>query len=318
MASARLRCCGPPALRRGSHTRAGVLFCTALPRSPNHALLGTPHALQDIDNLPASEARRRLEAFRKRQQSAAAAKAAAAAAAATAADGGGEGGGAALDAAAAAAARGAFEGAISEAFEGALKFYVSEEQKEVRAGRSRGIKQPSRERAPPSLPACPPPYPPPDPTPHRMTPHSTIHQLLRYLDQLIREEGERRWLPPDEADNAAGAGAAGALGPAAGGPGGPGAARVLGSANALFLKIRASLTRCVKLVSRGQTLLGLAGAFKVRGARRALLRGVGCVRGRPLPLPPRGGGRGGRGCCVRSLGAHRREAYLWPACLESC
>ncbi len=84
---------------------------------------------QDIDNLPASEARRRLEAFRKRQQ---AAKSAAAAAGGE--DGGvsGGGGGDAAAVAAAAAARGAFEGAISEAFEGALKFYVSEEQKEVR------------------------------------------------------------------------------------------------------------------------------------------------------------------------------------------
>ncbi len=72
---------------------------------------------QDIDNLPASEARRRLEAFRKRQQAAAAAKAAAA----TGAD--------AQEAAA--AARGAFEGAISEAFEEVLRFYVMEEQREV-------------------------------------------------------------------------------------------------------------------------------------------------------------------------------------------
>ncbi len=39
--------------------------------------------------------------------------------------------------------------------------------------------------------------------------------------------------------------------------------QVLASANALFLKIRASLQRCVKLVSRGQTLAGLAHAFQV-------------------------------------------------------
>jgi hypothetical protein len=58
-----------------------------------------------------------LEAYRKRQQAAAAAKAAA------------EAGGEAAEAAA--AARVAFEGAISEAFEPALKHYVSEEQKEV-------------------------------------------------------------------------------------------------------------------------------------------------------------------------------------------
>lgn len=73
--------------------------------------------MQDIDNLPASEARRRLEAYRKRQQAAAAAKAAA------------EAGQEAAEAAA--AARVAFEGSISDAFEGALRFYVSEEQREV-------------------------------------------------------------------------------------------------------------------------------------------------------------------------------------------
>lgn len=39
---------------------------------------------------------------------------------------------------------------------------------------------------------------------------------------------------------------------------------VLGSANQLFLKIRASLNRCVKLVSRGNTLLRLSVAFKVQ------------------------------------------------------
>jgi hypothetical protein len=38
---------------------------------------------------------------------------------------------------------------------------------------------------------------------------------------------------------------------------------VLGSANQLFLKIRGSLNRCVKLVSRGNTLLRLSSAFKV-------------------------------------------------------
>lgn len=38
---------------------------------------------------------------------------------------------------------------------------------------------------------------------------------------------------------------------------------MLGSANQLFLKIRGSLNRCVKLVSRGNTLLRLSSAFKV-------------------------------------------------------
>eukprot|EP00879_Flechtneria_rotunda_P008030 GHRR01008412.1.p1 GENE.GHRR01008412.1~~GHRR01008412.1.p1 ORF type:complete len:961 (+),score=374.37 GHRR01008412.1:225-3107(+) len=150
--------------------------------------------LQDVDNLPASEARKRLEAFRKKQQAAAAAKQQQQQQ--TAADGTAHAGGSETvgpDAAAAAAAHVAFEGAISEAFEDALKYYVAEEQKE----------------------------------------------LLRHLDQLIKEEAERLWKPPEGEDT-----------------------RVLGTANQLFLKIRASLNRCVKLLSRGPTLLRLAGAFK--------------------------------------------------------
>jgi len=47
-------------------------------------------------------------------------------------------------------------------------------------------------------------------------------------------------------------------------PEGQEGSQVLGSANQLFLKIRASLNRCVKLVSRGNTLLQLSGAFKVK------------------------------------------------------
>jgi hypothetical protein len=59
---------------------------------------------------------------------------------------------------------------------------------------------------------------------------------------LINEEQERKWMPPEDAGT-----------------------QVLGSANQLFLKIRASLTRCVKLVSKGPTLLGLVGAFRKVG-----------------------------------------------------
>jgi hypothetical protein len=65
---------------------------------------------------------------------------------------------------------------------------------------------------------------------------------LKHNDGLIREEAERAWKPPEGQEDS----------------------RVLGSANQLFLKIRASLNRCVKLVSRGNTLLRLSGAFKVR------------------------------------------------------
>jgi len=63
---------------------------------------------------------------------------------------------------------------------------------------------------------------------------------MKHLEQLIKEEGERHWKPPEGEDSC-----------------------VLGSANQLFLKIRASLTRCVKLISRGTTLVRLTGAFKV-------------------------------------------------------
>lgn len=67
-------------------------------------------------------------------------------------------------------------------------------------------------------------------------------QLLKHLDGLIREEADRAWKPPEGQEGS----------------------QVLGSANQLFLKIRASLNRCVKLVSRGNTLLQLSGAFKVK------------------------------------------------------
>eukprot|EP00775_Hariotina_reticulata_P007996 gene7996-8194_t len=64
-------------------------------------------------------------------------------------------------------------------------------------------------------------------------------QLMKHLEQLIKEEGDGHWKPPEGEDSC-----------------------VLGSANQLFLKIRASLTRCVKLISRGTTLVRLTGAFK--------------------------------------------------------
>lgn len=146
--------------------------------------------LKDVDNMSASEARRRLEAFRKKQQAAAAKQQQQTSTAGGAAGSNGE----TEAAAAAAAASVSFEGAISEAFEDSLKYYVAEEQKE----------------------------------------------LLKHLDGLIREEADRVWKPPEGQEGS----------------------QVLGSANQLFLKIRASLNRCVKLVSRGNTLLQLSGAFK--------------------------------------------------------
>ena len=219
---------------------------------------GADGELRDIDGLPASEARRRLEAFRRRQQ--------AAQAAAAAGDGGAAGAGGAPEPdggdVAAAAARGAFEGAISEAFEGALKFYVAEEQREVGRGGCGGgggveeggerVMERGRERG---REWCTLIYHTHTPCQQHKTPtvktkkRQTTRQLLRYCEQLARAEDARRWLPPDDAAAAGGV-------------------RVLASAPALFLKVRASLNRCVRLVSRGQTLVGLAGAFKVRGGGR--------------------------------------------------
>lgn len=137
--------------------------------------------LQDVDNLPASEARRRLEAYRKKMQVQAAAKAAA------------QAGEQAKEAAE--AVKTAFEGSISDAFEDSLKWYVAEEERELRA----------------------------------------------YLDTCIREEAERKWVPADEEM----------------------ANKVLSSSTKLFIKIKSSLARCVKLVSRGLPLLKLSEAFKV-------------------------------------------------------
>jgi vacuolar protein sorting-associated protein 53 len=198
-------------------------------------------AHNDDDSLPASEARRRLEVYRRRQQAEKAAadaadKAAAAAAAAaepgasptaaaTAAAAEREAAAAAQAAAAAAAVRVAFEGSISDAFEGgALLAYVDEEERE----------------------------------------------LMAHLQLLIRQEHERRWLPLADEDAAArdaaalmGASARAAEEAAsAQAHGAAGTVRVLSSANQLFLKVRASLTRCTRLVSRGGTLVALSAAFR--------------------------------------------------------
>lgn len=212
--------------------------------------------------MSASEARRRLEAFRKKQQAAAAAKQQPADTAGAAPAPSGE----AEAAAAAAAASVSFEGAISEAFEDSLKYYVAEEQKEVGllclislhealelcgshlvesvmlpAGHCPRwcLHEQPCSKFQPDLLCC-------------ICSNTAILpglQLLKHLDGLIREEAERLWKPPEGQESS----------------------RVLGSANQLFLKIRASLNRCVKLVSRGNTLLRLSGAFKVCYSTRMLL-----------------------------------------------
>jgi hypothetical protein len=81
--------------------------------------------------MSASEARRRLEAFRKKQQAAKQQQQQPQQADAGAAPGPNS---ETEAAAAAAAASVSFEGAISEAFEDSLKYYVAEEQKEVSRG----------------------------------------------------------------------------------------------------------------------------------------------------------------------------------------
>nr|BCL66276.1 hypothetical protein [Volvox reticuliferus] len=70
-------------------------------------------------------------------------------------------------------------------------------------------------------------------------------ELLEYLDAAVREEAERRWLPDDEEGDVTGSGI-----------------RVLQSANKIFFKIRGSLTRCAKNVSRGPALVALAQLFR--------------------------------------------------------
>ncbi|GLI62858.1 hypothetical protein VaNZ11_005587 [Volvox africanus] len=144
------------------------------------------------DSVSASEARRRLEAFRARVRAEQQAKAAKDSMTIRAGDRARE--------AQEEAVKVAFEGAISEAFEGVLvQFYVGQEERE----------------------------------------------LLEYLDAAVREEAERRWLPDDEEGDVTGSGL-----------------RVLQSANKIFFKIRASLTRCAKNVSRGPTLVALAQLFR--------------------------------------------------------
>ena len=84
-------------------------------------------------------------------------------------------------------------------------------------------------------------------------------QLLTCLEGLINEEHERKWMPLEDAGT-----------------------QVLGSANQLFLKIRSSLTRCVKLVSKGPTLLGMVGAFRKVG--QMLQSRISCFWGWKAPI----------------------------------
>lgn len=132
-------------------------------------------AMGDVDNLSAGEVRRRLMRYRQKEREEAQRRA--------------------LDKLtpeekqAATEARTTFEGSISEAFEGVLRFYVAEEDRE----------------------------------------------LSNHLETVLREEYENRWSPPDEE-----------VGP-----------KVLQSANKLFFKVRASINRCSKMISKGEALLAL-------------------------------------------------------------
>ncbi|KAF5837073.1 Vps53-like protein [Dunaliella salina] len=65
-------------------------------------------------------------------------------------------------------------------------------------------------------------------------------ELVAYMEACLREDAERQWKPGEEDLDS----------------------KILPSANKMFLKIRSSLTRCVKLISRGQALLQLSEAFK--------------------------------------------------------
>ncbi|KAG1671687.1 hypothetical protein FOA52_007478 [Chlamydomonas sp. UWO 241] len=65
-------------------------------------------------------------------------------------------------------------------------------------------------------------------------------ELNAHLDAVLREEAEARWSPGEEDVGAAG---------------------VLQSANKLFFRIRSSLSRCSRMISRGPTLLSLSRVF---------------------------------------------------------
>ncbi|GAX83739.1 hypothetical protein CEUSTIGMA_g11164.t1 [Chlamydomonas eustigma] len=136
-------------------------------------------AASDADNLSAGEVRRRLEKYRKKERMEAHKRA--------------------LEKMtdkerqAAREAKTTFEGSISEAFEPVLRFYITEEEKELNS----------------------------------------------HLETVLREEYENKWCSAEEED-------------------GP---RVLPSANKLFFKIRTSLTRCSRMISKGETLVGLTGIF---------------------------------------------------------
>lgn len=137
----------------------------------------------DADGLSASEVRKRLEKVRRKERMEAHKRA--------------------MDnltdkeRQAAREAKTTFEGIITDAFEGVLRFYVLEEEKE----------------------------------------------LSSHLEAVLKEEYESKWSRTEEEGEASGP-------------------RVLPSANKLFFKIRASLTRCGKMISKGQTLLSLTLVFK--------------------------------------------------------
>nr|ADI46897.1 VPS53Af [Volvox carteri f. nagariensis] len=122
-------------------------------------------------------------------------------------------------------------------------------------------------------------------------------ELLEALDGAVREEVERRWLPDEEEGVVTGRGT-----------------RVLQSANKIFFRIRASLTRCSKNVSRGPTLVALAQLF------RRVLSGYAAELMRRLPKTAAGGTSanpavvgGSTHCCTRMY-----SCFLIAPCSQPC
>lgn len=103
-------------------------------------------------------------------------------------------------------------------------------------------------------------------------------ELTSHLETCLREEADHRWLPAEGDDDDA-----------------LSRTHVLASANKIFLKIRSSLTRCIKLISNGQTLLEVSGLkgraegthILERGASSAAALFTGREGPTCLPLPDR-------------------------------
>eukprot|EP00798_Chlamydomonas_sp_ICE-L_P013814 gene13814-19730_t len=75
-------------------------------------------------------------------------------------------------------------------------------------------------------------------------------ELMSHLQTCLQEERDNSWRPAEEDIGI----------------------RVLGSANKLFFRIRASLTRCLRMISRGHSLLALSAVFQKSAGFQKVMR----------------------------------------------